>query len=77
MSVLGFSCSVLISWEGVLVTSIAGFINGGPAGVIWGFLFNWIGILSTFVTIGEMASMAPTVGGQCESNPPSMAWLTL
>lgn len=64
MSVLGFTCSVMASWEGILVTSIGGFINGGPAGDIWGFLFNWIGTLATFTTIGELASMAPTVGGQ-------------
>ncbi|KAH7127234.1 amino acid/polyamine transporter I [Dendryphion nanum] len=64
MSILGFTCSVMASWEGILVTSIGGFINGGPAGDIWGFLFNWMGTLATFATIGELASMAPTAGGQ-------------
>ena len=57
----------MASWEGILITSIGGFINGGPAGDIWGFLFNWMGTLATFTTIGELASMAPTAGGQCES----------
>lgn len=64
MSILGFSCSSLISWEGILVTSVGGLLNGGPAGVVWGFLINWIGMLSTFAAIGELASMAPTAGGQ-------------
>ncbi|KAL9105807.1 MAG: hypothetical protein Q9227_009063 [Pyrenula ochraceoflavens] len=38
--------------------------NGGPAGVIYGFLVVWVGTLSTFVTISELTSMAPTSGGQ-------------
>ncbi|KAI1370479.1 putative GABA transporter [Hypoxylon crocopeplum] len=64
MSILGFSCSALLSWEGILVTSISGLLNGGPAGVIWGFLINWAGTISVYTTLGEMASMAPTAGGQ-------------
>lgn len=31
---------------------------------MWQFLLVWGGTLSTFVTIGELASMAPTAGGQ-------------
>ncbi|KAF2269050.1 amino acid transporter [Lojkania enalia] len=64
MSILGFSCSALISWEGMMVTAGGALINGGPAGVIWGFLINWIGMISTFATLAELASMAPTTGGQ-------------
>lgn len=66
MSILGFSCSALISWEGILVASVGGLLNGGPAGVIWGFLINWIGMVSTFAVLAELASMAPTAGGQCQ-----------
>ncbi|KAI0428590.1 amino acid transporter [Xylaria sp. FL1042] len=64
MSILGLSCSALLSWEGVLVTSISGLLNGGPAGVVWGFLISWIGTLSVYTSLGELASMAPTSGGQ-------------
>ncbi|QSZ36871.1 hypothetical protein DSL72_006754 [Monilinia vaccinii-corymbosi] len=64
LSMLGLSCSALLSWEGILVTSIAGLSNGGPAGVIWGFLVNWIGTISVYCTLAELASMAPTAGGQ-------------
>lgn len=42
----------------------AGFINGGTAGLVWQYLLVWAGTLSTFVTIAELASMAPTAGGQ-------------
>lgn len=64
MSILGLSCSALLSWEGILVTSISGLLNGGPAGVIWGFLINWVGTISVYTSLGELASMAPTSGGQ-------------
>ncbi|KAL7622854.1 polyamine transporter tpo5 [Parahypoxylon ruwenzoriense] len=64
MSILGLSCSALLSWEGILVTSISGLLNGGPAGVIWGFLINWVGTISVSTAMGELASMAPTAGGQ-------------
>ncbi|RWA12218.1 hypothetical protein EKO27_g2898 [Xylaria grammica] len=56
MSILGFSCTVLITWEGMLI--------GGPAGVIWGYIIVWIGTISTFAVLSELASMAPTAGGQ-------------
>ncbi|KAI0802645.1 amino acid transporter [Xylaria sp. FL0064] len=64
VSILGLSCSALLSWEGVLVTSISGLLNGGPAGVVWGFLISWIGTISVYTSLGELASMAPTSGGQ-------------
>lgn len=67
MSILGFSCSALMSWEGALVNSVIALLNGGSAGVIWGFLINWIGATSVFATLGELASMAPTAAGQCEA----------
>ncbi|KAF2759844.1 amino acid transporter-like protein [Pseudovirgaria hyperparasitica] len=64
MSILGFSCTILITWEGFLALFNTGYANGGPAGVIYGYLLVWAGTFSTFVTLSEMASMAPTSGGQ-------------
>ncbi|KAL8896390.1 MAG: hypothetical protein Q9192_003116 [Flavoplaca navasiana] len=60
MSMLGFSCTIMVTWEGMLVLFLAGYSNGGPAGLIYGFLFVWIGTLCVFTTLGELASMAPT-----------------
>ncbi|KAL8750575.1 MAG: hypothetical protein Q9199_006981 [Rusavskia elegans] len=31
--------------------------SGGPAGLIYGFLFVWVGTLCVFTTLGELASM--------------------
>ncbi|KAI0381278.1 amino acid transporter [Hypomontagnella monticulosa] len=64
MSSVGLSCSVLLSWEGILVTSVPTFLSVGPAGVIWAFLIGWVGITSVYATIAELASVAPTAGGQ-------------
>ncbi|KAI1340854.1 putative GABA permease [Xylariaceae sp. FL0016] len=64
MSILGFSCTVLVTWEGMLLTSTQGLLNGGPAGIIYGFIVAWAGAMSTFLVLSELASMAPTAGGQ-------------
>lgn len=41
-----------------------GLTNGGPAGLVYGFILVWIGNLSVFSTLCELVSMAPTSGGQ-------------
>ncbi|KAI0397208.1 putative GABA permease [Xylariaceae sp. FL0594] len=64
MTILGFSCTVLITWEGSLTTFLAGLQNGGPSGILYGFLLVWFGTLSVFATLSELVSMAPTSGGQ-------------
>ncbi|ROV98095.1 hypothetical protein VMCG_06951 [Cytospora schulzeri] len=81
MTILGFSCTILITWETSMI--------GGPSGIIYGFLIVWAGMLSVFATLSELISMAPTSGGQYHwvsmLAPPSSrkflgyltAWLTL
>ncbi|KAJ5550591.1 choline transport protein [Penicillium sp. DV-2018c] len=64
MSILGFSCTILITWEGIVVLFLQAYSNGGPAGAVYGFIFVWFGVASTFVVLSELASMAPTSGGQ-------------
>ncbi|POR39144.1 hypothetical protein TPAR_00655 [Tolypocladium paradoxum] len=64
MTILGFSCAVLVTWEGSLMNFNLGLVNGGPAGMIYGFIMVWIGNLSVFSTLSELVSMAPTSGGQ-------------
>lgn len=38
-------------------TSSFALINGGTAGLIWGYLIVWMGYMLVFATIAEMASM--------------------
>jgi choline transport protein len=60
MSILGFSCTILITWESTMFLFAQGFQNGGPAGVVYGYLLVWVGTLSTFATLSELASMLVT-----------------
>ncbi|KAH7121473.1 amino acid/polyamine transporter I [Dactylonectria macrodidyma] len=64
MSILGFSCTILITWEAVTVLFAQGLNNGGTAGVLYSFILIWVGNFSVFTTMCELVSMAPTSGGQ-------------
>ncbi|KAI4923358.1 hypothetical protein J4E85_008395 [Alternaria conjuncta] len=64
VSMTGLSCGLMCTWETLLVIFSIGFQNGGPAGLIYGFILIWLGNFSVFVCIGELASAVPTAGGQ-------------
>lgn len=64
LSLFGFSCTVLITWETVLALFYQAFQNGGPAGLAYGFIIAWFSTLSVYVVIAELASIAPIAGGQ-------------
>lgn len=64
MSLLGFSCTILITWEGILIVFDIGFSNGGPGGLVYGLIIVWIGTISVYACLSELASMMPTAGGQ-------------
>ncbi|KAJ0118788.1 hypothetical protein J7T55_013043 [Diaporthe amygdali] len=64
ISILGFACTLMSTWEISLMTSFYGIFNGGPAGLVWGYLITWLGYLLVFASVAEMASMSPTSGGQ-------------
>ena len=64
LSIIGFTCTVLVTWEGALILFTTGLTNGGSAGLVYGYLFVWIGTIAVFTTMAELASMAPTAGGQ-------------
>ncbi|KAL4912346.1 amino acid/polyamine transporter I [Aspergillus aurantiobrunneus] len=64
ISMLGFSCTILVTWEGLTSLFLQPLSNGGPAGTVYGFIFVWIGTACVFVVLSELASMAPTSGGQ-------------
>ncbi|KAH7130341.1 amino acid transporter-like protein [Dendryphion nanum] len=63
-SILGFSCTLIITWEGMLSVFVFGLFNGGPGGLIYGFLFVWLGYAAVVASMGELVSMWPTAGGQ-------------
>ena len=64
VAIFGFAVCELITWETVLALFSQGFNNGGPAGLVYGFLIAWLSTLSVYTVISELASMAPIAGGQ-------------
>ncbi|KAK5658294.1 hypothetical protein OQA88_2269 [Cercophora sp. LCS_1] len=64
ISTLGFACTLMSTWEISLMTSFFSLMNGGTAGMIWGYLLTWMGYLLVFASMAEMASISPTSGGQ-------------
>ncbi|KAE8154092.1 amino acid transporter [Aspergillus avenaceus] len=75
LSVLGFSAVLMCTWEAVLFGSENGLTNGGKGGMIYTYLGGLIGFSFVILSMAEMASMAPTSGGQyhwvSEFAPPS------
>ncbi|GFF26137.1 choline transport protein [Aspergillus udagawae] len=64
ISILGFGCTLISTWEVILTLLSSALTDGGTAGLIWGFLIVTAGFTLVFASIAEMASMAPTSGGQ-------------
>lgn len=68
LGIIAFGNSVMVMWETFLVVSGLGLSVGGRAPVFWGFIYGSVAMICIYVTIGEMAKIAPTAGG--ESIPP-------
>ncbi|KFY17763.1 hypothetical protein V492_00431 [Pseudogymnoascus sp. VKM F-4246] len=64
ISILGFSCTILGTWESLLGIFTGPLRNGGSGGAIYAFIFGWVGTFASFIVLAELASMAPTAGGQ-------------
>jgi choline transport protein len=47
-SLFAFAVCELITWETVLALFAQGFENGGPAGLVYGFLIAWLSTLFVF-----------------------------
>jgi len=57
MSMLGFSCTLMATWEGIFGAFIYGLMDGGPAGLIYGFLLCWFGYFTVVASMAEMVSL--------------------
>ncbi|KAJ5591694.1 uncharacterized protein N7459_002063 [Penicillium hispanicum] len=75
LSVLGFSAVLMCTWEAVLFGSSYGLTDGGKGGMIYTYLGGLAGFTFVILSMAEIASMAPTSGGQyhwvSEFAPPS------
>jgi choline transport protein len=63
-TLFGFAVCELITWETVLALFSEGFENGGPSGLLYGFIIAWSSTFSVYTVISELASMAPIAAGQ-------------
>ncbi|KAJ9298651.1 hypothetical protein DTO271G3_3618 [Paecilomyces variotii] len=64
MSMLGFSTTLMATWEPLAALLQGGLVNGGPVSLVYGYILCFFGTLATAASLGELASMAPTSGGQ-------------
>lgn len=64
LSALAFVSVYMASWEFVLVSLSVGFSNGGFAGLLWCFVTTVLAYSTVVASLAEMASMAPTAGGE-------------
>ncbi|KAM5440841.1 hypothetical protein MferCBS31731_003980 [Microsporum ferrugineum] len=64
VSVLGFAAVLMCTWEVVMIASATGLLNGGLSGMIYTYIGGLFGFSFVILSMAEMASMAPTSGGQ-------------
>ena len=64
LSSIAFTSCVMGTWEILLCANNQGLLIAGPAGVFWSLVWAYIGQLFVVLSIAEMASIAPTAGGQ-------------
>jgi len=64
LATLGFATIFTSTWEFILVATSSGLINGGFGGLIWEFVWTFCGMSTVVLSLAEMASIAPTAGGQ-------------
>ncbi|KAJ5815754.1 hypothetical protein N7474_007531 [Penicillium riverlandense] len=63
-SILGFTTTLMATWESILLTSTYGLIDGGRAGMLYVYLTSFIGFFAAVISMAEIASIAPTSAGQ-------------
>ncbi|OJD18037.1 hypothetical protein AJ78_01929 [Emergomyces pasteurianus Ep9510] len=64
LSALSFALILQATWEFMLMSNTEGLTNGGLAGLLWSYIWTFIGFGFVIFSLAEMASMAPISGGQ-------------
>ncbi|THX18306.1 amino acid permease [Aureobasidium pullulans] len=63
-SMLGLSSVLMGTWQALIGSASFSLVNGGLAGSTWSYIATWICTITVTLSLAEMASMAPTSGGQ-------------
>ena len=64
LSSIAFTTCVMGTWEILLTANTQGLIAGGSAGLFWSLVWVYVGQAFVILSLAEMASIAPTAGGQ-------------
>lgn len=64
VSILGLAAVTMATWIAILMANIFSLINGGLAGTVWVYFGSWLCTITLVASLAEMASIAPTSGGQ-------------
>ncbi|KAK5085104.1 hypothetical protein LTR24_007240 [Lithohypha guttulata] len=63
-SMVGLSCTIMVTWEAWFTTFNIAVIDGGRTGAFWGYVFVWVGYTCVIGSLSELVSMTPTAAGQ-------------
>ncbi|KAK3724871.1 hypothetical protein LTR37_000919 [Vermiconidia calcicola] len=64
VGIVSFVTILQSTWECTILANWFGLFNGGTAGLIWCTIGVWLCMMALIASMAEMASMAPTAGGQ-------------
>lgn len=64
LSITSFITLATVSWEYGIMTMSPGLINGGRAGLVYSTIWGFLGFGPVYLSMAEMASMAPIAGTQ-------------
>ncbi|KAJ5709475.1 hypothetical protein N7493_010809 [Penicillium malachiteum] len=64
VAALSFASVLQATWEFILLSDYEGLEDGGLPGMFWSYVWTFVGFGFIIASISEMASMAPTSGGQ-------------
>ncbi|ERF74073.1 hypothetical protein EPUS_08121 [Endocarpon pusillum Z07020] len=64
-SMMGFGSTLICTWELILAAAVSSsLLNGGTAGLVWGFFIAAVAFLFIYASLAEMTSMSPVSCGQ-------------
>lgn len=64
VSLVSFTCICMSTWEWMIMSNTQGLVDGGRAGLFWSYIWTFVGYGFLAASMADMASMAPTAGGQ-------------
>lgn len=63
-SMVSFVAIATSAWELSMFGITPGLVDGGRTVLVWAFLWNFFGFIPVYLSMAEMASMAPIAGAQ-------------